>query len=241
MSGSGLSGRPDALASSATAALRYPLGAFAPVPTAVPPRATARSPPDAARACAAALDMAVAHAPSSPPSVTGRASIRWVRPIFACRENSFAFLRSDATSASAAAATGPIAVMTDTCIAVGYVSLLDCDMLTWSLGWRREYSPLLRPILSRATLATTSLAFMLNAVPAPELIMSTANWSRNLPPSMSSHAYTMALPRLASRAPTFMLAIAAERFIMTNASTRSGWAGRPVTRYCSRALAVNGP
>ena len=63
---------------------------------------------------------------------------------------------------------------------------------------------------------------MLNAVPAPELMASTTNWSRYFPDKILSHAWTIALPRFLSIAPAFMLAIAAERFIITNDFIRFG-------------------
>jgi hypothetical protein len=62
-----------------------------------------------------------------------------------------------------------------TCIAVGKVSLLDCDILTWSFGLITSYSPFLFPKISNALFAITSFEFILNAVPAPEFIDSTTN------------------------------------------------------------------
>ena len=73
---------------------------------------------------------------------------------------------------------------------------------------------------SSATFDITSFVFMLNAVPAPEFIMSTTNWSICLPARILSHAVTMARPRLASIAFVLMFATAADRFIMTNAIIR---------------------
>jgi hypothetical protein len=51
--------------------------------------------------------------------------------------------------------------------AVGYESLVDCDMFKWSCGSTTEYSAFLRPISSRPTFAMTSFAFMFVEVPAP--------------------------------------------------------------------------
>ena len=119
--------------------------------------------------------------------------------------------------------------------------MLDCDMLTWSLGWRCPYCPLPRPMRSRAALARTSFTFMLRAVPAPEFIASTGNCPSSLPARASSHALFMARPLLASSAPTATLATAAERFIMTKALIRSGCDGLPEAVYWPRALWVNGP
>ncbi len=54
-----------------------------------------------------------------------------------------------------------------TCMAVGYVSLDDWPMLTWSLGWTGRLLPRTPPASSMARLAMTSLAFMLVCVPEP--------------------------------------------------------------------------
>ena len=81
----------------------------------------------------------------------------------------------------------------------------------------------------------------LNAVPAPELIASTTNWSSSLPAKISSHALTIALALSASSALSSLFASAAERLIMTKAFTRLTWAFWPVTLYWWIARAVNGP
>uniref|UniRef100_A0A2P2MCV8 Fumarate hydratase 1 n=1 Tax=Rhizophora mucronata TaxID=61149 RepID=A0A2P2MCV8_RHIMU len=47
------------------------------------------------------------------------------------------------------------------CITVGNVSLEDCDLFTWSFGCT-NFSPDLRPRISAALLAITSLAFILD-------------------------------------------------------------------------------
>ena len=53
-------------------------------------------------------------------------------------------------------------------MAVGNMSLVDCPMLTWSLGWigflSSKRSP---PVISMARLLMTSLAFMFDEVPEP--------------------------------------------------------------------------
>ncbi len=53
------------------------------------------------------------------------------------------------------------------CIAVGKVSLEDCERLTWSLGCTGDFEPSSPPSISIARLAITSLAFMLVWVPEP--------------------------------------------------------------------------
>ena len=60
-------------------------------------------------------------------------------------------------------------------IAVGYESFVDCDMFRWSCGSTMLYSPFWRPVSSSATLAITSLTFMLVEVPAPPWYQSTWN------------------------------------------------------------------
>ena len=52
-------------------------------------------------------------------------------------------------------------------IAVGKVSLDDCDMLTSSFGWTGFLEPISPPAISIARLEITSLAFMLLCVPLP--------------------------------------------------------------------------
>ena len=75
-----------------------------------------------------AIDVAIAA--NSLPSVTGSASIRCVLPIFLNPENCTAFSESDLTSPSTAGTASARFIRIETCIAVGYVSLLDCDMFT---------------------------------------------------------------------------------------------------------------
>ncbi len=69
---------------------------------------------------------------------------------------------------------------------------------------------------SNATFEITSFEFMLNAVPAPEFIISTTNWSTCFPDKILSQAETMAFPRFVSIAFVFIFATAADRFIITN-------------------------
>jgi len=72
----------------------------------------------------------VTYAANSLPSVTGNASMRCVLPIFLNDENCFAFLDSDLIKISIAGIVSLRFIKIATCMAVGYVSLLDCDMLT---------------------------------------------------------------------------------------------------------------
>ena len=87
------------------------------------------------------------------------------------------FARNDATSFSSSAISLSLRRRNATLIAVGYESLVDCDMFRSSCGSRIWYSPFLCPVSSSAMLASTSLAFMLVEVPAPPWYQSTRNWS----------------------------------------------------------------
>ena len=53
------------------------------------------------------------------------------------------------------------------CIAVGKVSLEDCDRFTWSLGCTGLLEPSSPPAISIARFEMTSLPFMLDWVPEP--------------------------------------------------------------------------
>ena len=54
-----------------------------------------------------------------------------------------------------------------TCMAVGKESLLDCPMLTWSLGWIGALAPSVPPSSWIARFEITSFTFMLLCVPEP--------------------------------------------------------------------------
>ena len=77
------------------------------------------------------------------------------------------------------------------CIAVGNVSLEDCDMLTWSLGWTGDFEPSSPPAISIARLAMTSLTFMLVWVPEPVCHTYKGKWSSSEPSITSSAAATI--------------------------------------------------
>ena len=71
---------------------------------------------------------------NSAPSVTGIASIRCVRPILTMPENFFALFCKEAISLLSELTVSSMLSKIATCMAVGKVSLLDCDILTWSFG-----------------------------------------------------------------------------------------------------------
>ena len=76
-------------------------------------------------------------------------------------------------------------------MAVGKVSLDDCDMFTWSFGWTGFLLPILPPAASMARLEMTSLTFMLVCVPLPVCQTRRGKWSSSLPAITSSAAATM--------------------------------------------------
>ena len=78
----------------------------------------------------------VAYPDHSCPTVRGMASCKWVRPILTTSTHAMAFSQiafiRDLTLGIRWFANSSIVAI---CMAVGNVSLEDCDMLTWSLGW----------------------------------------------------------------------------------------------------------
>ena len=95
---------------------------------------------------------------------------------------------------------------------LGYVSFVDWHLLMWSLGLTVVYSPLGLPMISRARLAMTSLAFMLVEVPAPPWIISTMNSLFHLPEMTSSQACLTALALSSGTRPSLLLAVMAAFF-----------------------------
>src|SRR5215204_6333939 len=101
--------------------------------------------------------------------------IKCVLPIFIMSLNSSAFLLIAVITSSIADNKSNELRSMAMCIAVGKVSLLDCDIFTWSLGLMISYAPFFLPKVSNDLLAITSLQFILKAVPAPEFIESSTN------------------------------------------------------------------
>ena len=77
------------------------------------------------------------------------------------------------------------------CMAVGKVSLEDCDMFTSSFGCTGDLEPRTPPLISIARLAMTSLVFMLLCVPLPVCQMCTGKCSSSWPLMTSSAAAEM--------------------------------------------------
>src|SRR5699024_11226605 len=99
-------------------------------------------------------------------TVIGTASCIWVRPIFSTCEYSAPFARRVVIRWSIDSTRAGKVSRIPSRSAVGYTSLVDWARVTWLLGWRRSYSPLLRPRISSARLGVTSLAFVFVLVPA---------------------------------------------------------------------------
>ena len=110
-----------------------------------------------------------------------------------------------------------IAVAAAMCIAVGNVSLDDCDMFTWSLGCTGDFEPITPPGISIARFEMTSLTFMLVWVPEPVCHVYRGKWSSSSPAITSSAAATIRSAMPGSRSP-------ASRFTMAAAFFRIAWA-----------------
>ena len=156
----------------------------------------------------------------------GVASCRCVRPIFTIAANALALSSSASrrrfTEGSTALRTASTAA---TEIAVGNTSLLDCPLLTSSLGWTLRSSPRTPPSSSLARLASTSFMFMFDCVPEPVCQTTSGNSSGCLPASTSSAAATIALAFAASSAFRSTFTCAAAFFTSASAamSSRGIW------------------
>src|SRR5207245_1849905 len=71
-------------------------------------------------------------------------------------------------------------------MADGKVSFDDCAMLTWSLGWTGAWLPKGVPASWQHRLEITSLTFMLNWVPLPDIQTCSGNMSWCWPARISS-------------------------------------------------------
>src|SRR5579884_2666606 len=145
---------------------------FRPVPTAVPPSGILPSRSSVASARARPSRTCAAYPPNSWPSVTGTASIQWVRPDLTTSSNSSAFASSEAASVSSAGSRSfVISSSAARCTADGNTSFELWPMLTSSFGWTS----------SPASVASTSFAFMFDEVPEPVWKTSIGNWSSRSP------------------------------------------------------------
>ncbi len=119
------------------------------------------------------------------------------------------------------------------CMAVGKVSLEDCDMLTWSLGWTGVLDPMTPPLISMARLEMTSLAFMLVCVPLPVCQTRNGNWSSRSPLATSPAACSMRPASVSSSLPMSRLT-AAEAPLRTPKALISdlGIVSMPMSKWC---------
>ena len=203
-----------------------------PVPTAVPPRGIwpTRSSEDSMRpmpwrTCAA-------YPANSWPSVTGTASIRWVRPDLTTSSNSAAFASSDCASRSSAGRRSLVSWSSVArWTAEGKTSLDDWPMFTSSFAC----TP------SPARLAMTSFAFMLDDVPEPVWKTSIGNWSSSSPPAIRSAAAAIRSAFSWSRSPSSAFARAAAALIRPSQRATCVGIGSPDTWKFSTAFFVSVP
>ena len=161
--------------------------ALMPVPTAVPPSGSSPSASMSARERASAPASMPAHASASWPSVTGVASIRWVRPAFTTWAKRVDMSRKAPISSSTAGWTSSTSSSDRAMrIAVGTVSLDDCEALTWSLGCTPSSTA------ADANVEITSLTFMLVDVPDPVWKTSIGKCSSSSPASTRRAASAIA-------------------------------------------------
>ena len=97
----------------------------------------------------------------------------------------------------------------------------DCEAFTWSFGCTGV------PSRRDASVATTSLAFMLDEVPEPVWNTSMGNWSSWRPSITSSAAATMASDTSGASTPSSEFAIAAARLIWASAAMWGPASPRP--------------
>ena len=226
--------KPVALVSSAATVLPNFSSALMPVPTAVPPSGRRRRRFSESSMRSIAVRICADQPPSSCPNVTGIASIRCVRPVFATFASSFARLSIVLRRcASAGNSVSCVARQPDTWIAVGITSFDDCPMFTWSFGCT------LRPDARVARFAMTSFAFMLLLVPEPVW-----NTSIGKCTSCSPAATAVAAAAIAFASPFFMwpsvaFAEAHAPLIRPSARMNSRGIGMPeIGKFCTARCVV---
>ena len=168
--------------------LSKPAGAFSPVPTAVPPRASARSGSTAARSSSMSVSTLARQPEISCEKRSGTASCRCVRPTFSTSSFSASSRRSVCAKLSHAGRRfSSSAITAAMCIAVGNVSFEDCDIFTSSFGCSSFF-----PVTALPRFATTSLTFMFDCVPLPVWNTTSGKFPSSCPARISSHAREMA-------------------------------------------------
>ena len=126
-------------------------------------------------------------------------------------------------------------------MAVGKVSLDDCDRLTSSLGWTGALLPSAPPASSMARLAITSLAFMFDCVPLPVCHTTSGKWSSSSPAMIWSAARTIRSRVCSPSTPSSALAIAAAFLTTPKARTTSTGMRSPPMRKLLRDRSVCAP
>ena len=161
--------------------------------------------------------------------------MRWVRPIFVIASNSSTFtwrasrryLRLGTRWCTTCSAVAML-------IAPGNVSLEDCDMLTWSLGWMGFLEPISPPVISIPRLEMTSFTFMLVWVPEPVCQTTSGKWSSRVPSMTSCAAALIVLDRLASSLPSASFTSAEAYFTMPNPRMSGrGMRSVPILKFSS--------
>ena len=173
-----------------------------------------------------------AYPENSCPSVTGTASIRWVRPDLTMSLNSSALRWSEASSCSSTGSRSLVTVSSAArWTAEGNTSLEDWPMLTSSL----------RCTSSPARAAITSLAFMFDEVPEPVWNTSIGNWSSNSPSAMRSPAAAIRFALSSSSRPRSALTRAAAPLIRPSQRITGTGIRSPETGKLATALVVSPP
>ena len=210
--------------------------ALMPVPMAVPPIGRRRTRLSVSDRRACAESSCADQAPNSCAKVSGIASIRWVRPVLTAPRIPRArrsIVRRKCCSAGIRSSTTPSCVATR--IAVGTTSFELWPMLTWSLGCTGL------PPAREASLATTSLAFMLLEVPEPVWYTSMGKCASWRPSATSSAAVRIAFACPFGRWPSAALTSAAAAFTRPSARMKPRGIGRPDTGKLRTARWVCAP
>src|SRR3954447_25161413 len=159
--------------------------------------------------------------------------MRWVRPLLTISANSPALRSREASRCcSAGMSVATIARVVAMWIADGKTSLEDCEAFTWSFGCTGLPSP------SVASVAMTSLVFMLLDVPEPVWKTSMGKWSSQSPRATAAAASAMAAAASASRTPRSALTVAAAPLIAASAPMSSRSMGVPERGKFSTARGV---
>ena len=213
-----------------------------PEPAAVPPCGSTSSRGSTSRSRAMPSSTWRAQTRNSLPSVTGTASIMWVRPSLTTCAHSTARADSEARSVSSAGSSRPVtASAAAMCITLGKLSFEDCPRFTWSFGCTGWRDPSGEPSSWLARLDSTSLAFMLVCVPLPVCQIGSGKSASRLPAITSSAAVMMACASAAGSRPSVQLARAAAHFCKPTARITPGENRSVPMRNSSRARSVCGP